>query len=408
MQRAALCTECEEAIMGLSVTTNIAAMTAHRHLSTSSDAMSTSLRRLSSGYRITRASDDAAGLAISEGLRSQIGGMTQAVRNTQDGINVVQTAEGALNETTSILQRMRDLAVQAANTGALNGEATASIQEEIGQLRDELTRVAETTSYDGTPLLDGSYTGTFQVGANAGETIVVNLDRAVGAGGLGLDGVDVTVTSGAQLTATVTPAVSAAAGTPASGRLVLAGDFNAPDGTAFAGLTGTISYAGKSLDLAKVDYSGATTAQDFLDALNAAAVSVFGTAHTPITTTSTALYFTGDVPGAGSTDADATMLTPAYTPAQSATTTVSTIDAALRRVSWARADLGAVQNRFEHTIRNLNVSIENTAASESRIRDTDMAAEMTRFSRNQVLIQAGTSMLAQATQSTQSVLKLLG
>src|ERR1700712_3143548 len=143
--------------MVMSVNTNIAAMNAYRNLSTTNDAMSKSLERLSSGYRINKASDDAAGLAISEGLRSQIGGMTQAVRNTQDGTSVVQTAEGALNETTSILQRMRDLSVQASNSGSLNDDAKSSIQKEIGQLKQELSRIADTTTFNGTKLLDGQY-----------------------------------------------------------------------------------------------------------------------------------------------------------------------------------------------------------------------------------------------------------
>src|SRR3954462_1243250 len=150
--------------MGMSVNTNVAAINAYRNLSNTQNSMSKSLERLSSGYRINKAADDAAGLAISEGLRSQIGGLTQAVRNTQDGVSVVQTAEGALSETTSVLQRMRDLAVQAANRGSLNDDARAGIQSELDQLTGELTRIADTTTFNGTALLDGSYDGTFQVG----------------------------------------------------------------------------------------------------------------------------------------------------------------------------------------------------------------------------------------------------
>jgi flagellin len=271
--------------MGLSVQTNVAAMNAYRNLSTSNDAMATSLERLSSGYRINRAADDAAGLAISEGLRSQIGGLTQAVRNTQDGISVVQTAEGALDETTSILQRMRDLAVQASNGGALNSAAKDNIQKEVLQLQSELTRISDTTNFNGTKLLQGDYAGSFQVGADAGQTIEVTIGD-MSATGLAVDTVDV-------------------------------------------GSTG--------------DPSGAITA----------------------------------------------------------------IDDAIALVSAQRADLGAFQNRFDHTINNLNVAIENTTASESRIRDTDMASEMTSYTSNQVLVQAGTAMLSQANSSTQSILKLL-
>ena len=150
--------------MGLRVNTNIAALNAYRNLSVTDGQMSKSLEKLSSGFRINRAADDAAGLAISEGLRSQIGGLKVAVRNTQDGISVVQTAEGALTETHSILQRMRDLSVQASNSGGLNDDAKGNIQSEIGQLKAELDRIANTTTFNGKKLLDGSFTANFQVG----------------------------------------------------------------------------------------------------------------------------------------------------------------------------------------------------------------------------------------------------
>src|ERR1700712_1892535 len=153
--------------MGLSVVTNIGALTTTHQLSRTNDAMTSSLRALSSGYRINQASDDAAGLGISEGLRSQIRGMTQAVRNTQDGISVLQLADGALSESTSVLQRIRDLAVQASNDGALNTDAKAAIQKEVDQLKSQFDMVSATTQFDGTRLLDGSYNRLFQVGANA-------------------------------------------------------------------------------------------------------------------------------------------------------------------------------------------------------------------------------------------------
>src|SRR6195952_4694500 len=187
--------------MVMSVNTNIAAMNAYRNLSTTQNSMSKSLERLSSGFRINRAADDAAGLAISEGLRSQIGGLTPAVRKTQDGTSVVQTAEGALSESTSILQRMRDLSVQASNSGSLNGTATASIQKEIGQLNQELDRIAGTTTFNGTKLLDGTFNGSFQVGANSGQTINVTIGTAMGSTGLGVNGVDVTAVGGYTPTA---------------------------------------------------------------------------------------------------------------------------------------------------------------------------------------------------------------
>src|SRR3712207_7864596 len=178
--------------MCLRVNNNIAAFNAYRNLNVTDGAMSKALEELSSGLRSNRAADDAAGLAISEGLRSQIGGLKVAVRNAQDGVAVVQTAEGALTETHSILQRMRDLAVQAANSGGLNDDAKGNIQSEVVQLKAELDRIANTTTFNGKKLLDGSYTANFQVGANAGETIGVNIATAMGAAGLGVSGVDVT------------------------------------------------------------------------------------------------------------------------------------------------------------------------------------------------------------------------
>ncbi|NIH70194.1 flagellin N-terminal helical domain-containing protein [Modestobacter marinus] len=393
--------------------TNTSAMAAHRHLARTDGALHRSLERLSSGHRVNRAADDAAGLGISEGLRAQIGGMARAVRNTQDGISLVQTAEGALAETTALLQRMRDLAVQAANDGGLDAHATRAIQGEVDQLKAELDRIAGTTTFNGRRLLDGTYRGTFQVGADVGETLTVVIGSAadgVDVAGLGLSGVDVSDPSGAAPTATVTPAVSDAEGTPSAGRLALAGDFTTTGSYAagFRGLSGTISYAGRTFDLASVDYTGAVTATDHITALNLAARPALGTATYPFVGTGSALYFTGDVPAPASTAADAVALTPAYTARTGPGGALPVIDAALSRVSSLRADLGAVQNRMEHTIARLGVSIENTTAAESRIRDTDMAAEMTVFARNQVLSQAGTAMLAQANQTPRAVLELLG
>jgi flagellin-like hook-associated protein FlgL len=418
--------------MGMSVNTNVAAMNAYRNLSVTNDSMSKSLERLSSGYRINKASDDAAGLAISEGLRSQIGGMTQAVRNTQDGTSVVQTAEGALNETTSILQRMRDLSVQASSTGSLNDDAKSSIQKEITQLKSELTRISTTTTFNGTKLLDGSYKGTFQVGANAGETISVNIGKAMDASTLGVGGVDVTGNgkytngaSGAGSVATTNPTGTTKASlaiTKATGEA----DFDA-NVSAFKNLTGQISFGGKTFDLGSVDYSGVTGADDAAKAtnalakLNAAAKDALGLTTAPFTASTGTLTFAvgdavdgytaasgGAVGGTNQTAAQTAAATPTFSGATGASNAINAIDAAIKTVSAQRADLGAISNRFEHTVNNLNVAIENTTASESRIRDTDMASEMTNFTRAQVLTQAGTSMLAQANQSTQSILKLLG
>jgi flagellin-like hook-associated protein FlgL len=414
--------------VGLSVNTNIAAMNAYRNLSTTNNAMSKSLERLSSGFRINRAADDAAGLAISEGLRSQIGGLTQAVRNTQDGTSVVQTAEGALSESTSILQRMRDLSVQASNSGSLNTTATTSIQKEIGQLKQELDRIASTTTFNGTNLLDGTYNKSFQVGANAGQTINVTIGTGMDSNGLNVAGVDVTAVGaytnqGAAANGAV---VTTAATAGANGSLAIQG---ATTGQDFAGasfnvasfqsLTGSISFGGKSLDLGSVQYSSTDTAATALTKLNTAAATAFGlaTGSTPFGAATNTLTFTAPINVAGYTDGagalsssvgDIAKATPTFTAGTGASAAITAIDNAITQVSSVRADLGAKQNRFDHTINNLNTTIENTTASESRIRDTDMASEMTNFTRTQVLTQAGTAMLAQANQSTQSILKLLG
>src|SRR5690606_38757880 len=303
----------EEHVMAMSVQNNVSAMNAYRNLTNTQNNLSSSLEKLSSGFRINRAADDAAGLAISEGLRSQIGGLNVAVRNAQDGISVVQTAEGALNESHAILQRMRDLSVQAANTGSLSDTAKGNIQSELDQLAEGLDDIASQTQFNGTKLLDGSYDGTFQVGANEGETISVTIQND-----LGLD-----------------------------------------DG---AGQTGGMSAAG--LGVAELRLADKAATDD----------------------------------GAGNT-----------TPFVGAnpTAAITAIDTAIEAVSKVRSDLGAKQNRLDHTINNLQVSVENLTASESRIRDTDMANEMVSYTSSNILQQAGTSMLAQANQMPQSILSLL-
>lgn len=423
--------------MGLRVNTNIAALNAYRNLSVTDGQMSKSLEKLSSGFRINRAADDAAGLAISEGLRSQIGGLKVAVRNTQDGISVVQTAEGALTETHSILQRMRDLSVQASNSGGLNDDAKGNIQSEVVQLKAELDRIANTTTFNGKKLLDGSYTANFQVGANAGETIGVNIATAMSAAGLNVAGVDVTgsgkytnqaaAASGAVVTTTATSGANASLAISSSSAAVFAGGTTHAD--AYKSLEGTISFGGKSLDLASVDYSNvdndnnaATVGTDaqHLAALEKAGRAAFGLPATGGTNLFShaggVLTFTaptnvaGFTDGAGAIDGTAASIakaTPTFSAASGATSAISALDAAIKTVSTTRADLGAIQNRFDHTINNLNVAVENLTASESRIRDADMAQEMVQFTRNQILSQAGTSMLAQANQASQGVLSLL-
>ncbi len=297
--------------MGLRVNNNIAALNAYRNLSVTDGQMSKSLEKLSSGFRINRAADDAAGLAISEGLRSQIGGLKVAVRNTQDGISVVQTAEGALTETHSILQRMRDLSVQAANDGGLNTEAKKNIQSEITQLKAEINRISDTTTFNGKKLLDGTFSAAFQVGANKGETITLAVG-SVGAGmdttGLGVNGVDVTTAS--ALTVTQVGAIADDQGTPTAGTNVITGDFS--QAATFDTLKGTIAANGKTFDLSSVKYLTSDTAAQRLTKLNAAAQTALGTVSgTPFTVqTTVSITFTGDTPAVGSTAAQAAKASP--------------------------------------------------------------------------------------------------
>lgn len=390
--------------MALSINQNIAALNSYRNLSNTQNDLSKSLEKLSSGLRINRAADDAAGLAISEGLRAQIGGTKQAVRNAQDGISVVQTAEGALTETHSILQRMRTLSVQAANDGGLSETAKGNIQDEMDQLKTELTRISDTTQFNGTKLLDGNYSGTFQVGANTSDQdkITVDLKRTGGLSATGLDvnGIDVTKVASDASTAVVTNAVAGTAGS-------VAVTADTTDLEALKALNGTVTVGSKSFDLASVDYAGVTDAAGALAAITAAAAKVFGTSVTVAAAGTTGVSFTGATPAATATASEVAAASPVFSQKSGAVEAIDKIDAAITDVSKVRSQLGAVQNRFDHTINNLNVAVENLTSSESRIRDTDMASEMVSFTRAQILSQAGTAMLAQAKSIPQSVLQLL-
>jgi flagellin len=405
--------------MGLRINQNIAAMNAYRNLSVTSGQMEKSLERLSSGFRINRAADDAAGLSISEGLRSQIGGLKVAVRNSQDAISVVQTAEGALTETTSILQRMRDLAVQASNGGSQDAKAQAAAQTEFSQLQGELDRIAKTTQFGGQKLLDvgvngsSGYSGNFQVGAN--NTTDDRIDVALTAAAFGTP-----VTAAAATAATV--AGTAVPGTYTGGTLTLSVDggasFNVTvaDDTAAATVASAINTAyqtasGSSGNIATVsggaitltsETTGATSSIQVATSSTDSLTTALGFAET--TTAGTAQVF-GTATGFDS--AGLGVSGQSLTSTANARAAIDYVDNAISNVSTARAQLGAYQNRFEHTINNLNVAVENLSASESRIRDTDMASEMVSFTRSQILSQAGTAMLAQANSAPQGVLQLL-
>ncbi|NMX20797.1 flagellin [Mobiluncus mulieris] len=500
-----------------------------------------SLEKLSSGFRINRAADDAAGLAISEGLRSQVRGNRQAVRNAQDGISLVQTAEGALNEVHSILQRMRVLAVQGANDSN-DSKSRNNIKAELVQLRDELNRIGSVTNFNGTKLLNGDASGNnamkFQVGANGTENdrIVVDFkdadvtaisqfmtkngqvsnvqeatSAAVGEGSytLNMEGKLIHFTMGAAdklsekfeaaLKASgvdgvvagakdeIKTAVAFKAGTELAEKTftltigadefkykVTAADAAKANGASshavMDGLMQEIKRQGKEQQFQLTEEGGNVTLKD-LRGKGAPIVNVKLSADVDgavdgkkanenllggerLGTTPTrgfvfgiddnnktiklsradgkaididmshSLTKLGDTPGKGDADVAWTVskkIDPNVTgnyltqdidtlsvkDHESAQLLINTLDDKINSVSTARSNLGAIQNRFEHTITNLNVAVENLAASESRIRDTDMAQEMMQFTRNQILSQAGTSMLAQANQVPQGVLSLL-
>ncbi len=373
--------------MGLRINQNIAAMNAYRNLSVNDGAMSKSLEKLSSGFRINRAADDAAGLAISEGLRSQIGGLKVAVRNAQDGVSVVQTAEGALTETHSILQRMRDLAVQSANDSN-DADSRAAISAEATALNAELDRIAGKTTFNNVKLLDGNYQGKlFQVGYAAGDTIQVDVTAAgaSAAKSTWANGAAVLGAGAATFTqnGVVVTTAALAASTDANN---IASQLNA-DANFASSFRASVNESGGLVVESTTGLAGAIAAGGTLNAAG-----------------------TNDVAGAGGAGFDSIGLGVSGIDLNSqagANSAITSLDTAIKSVSTARANLGALQNRFEHTINNLNVAVENLSASESRIRDTDMAQEMVQFTRAQILSQAGTAMLAQANSAPQSVLQLL-
>lgn len=300
---------------------NISALNTHRNLTFNNAQASKNLEKLSSGYKINRAGDDAAGLAISEKMRGQIRGLDMATKNAQDSVSLIQTAEGALAETHSILQRMRELAVQSANDTNVSADRDA-IQLEIKSLAKEITRISTDTEFNTQKLLNGDFGGKVKSGAS------FDINNATTAGG-------------------------------------------------------------------KVFHIGANSGQSInlsIGNMSATALGVDAISGTPT-----------QIGSAGTVGAGISVSTQS-----AADNSISIIDSAIRRVSETRASLGAVQNRLEHTINNLGTTSENLTAAESRIRDTDMAKEMMGFTKNNILMQAAQSMLAQANQQPQGVLQLLG
>ena len=382
---------------------NIAAINSYRNLGVNQSGLNKNLEKLSSGYKINRAGDDAAGLAISESMRSQINGLNQAVNNANDAIGLIQTAEGALTEVHSMLQRMTTLATQAAN-GTYNSVARGNLQSEVDELLNEIDRIANYTDFNGIkPLADitkgNAGVMTFQIGPTSGETIKVTGQPMT------VFGIDAAI-RGIKLTAGMKGELETFFGIDDKGN---------PNGTpeskyfTFDKETGSVRLKPfESLDSSAVKPSfGGTAGTDkwssgqvkgtaYAKAAYEELINKLGTfknAAAPNGVTGTYTFLLG--------------LNVGLTTTNKANQAIDTINKAINEVSSYRAKLGAAQNRLEHTINNLEVTSENITSAESRIRDTDMADEITAFTKNNILLQASQSMLAQSNSIPQSILSLL-
>ena len=364
--------------MAMVVQHNLTAMNANRQLGVTTSAQAKSSEKLSSGYRINRAGDDAAGLKISEKMRSQIRGLDKASSNAQDGVSLIQTAEGALNEAHSILQRMNELAVQGANDTNQSIDRDA-INEELDALTTELDRISETTQFNKQNLLDGTFSDKkLQVGANAGQKIEITIG-SMNAKAIGLSKTIVPKQSG----------YFKATGLKTS-KYATSGSVRKSIGSVAAKNATMIKKANNGIDATGMGYaktSYGTSASLKLCIAKTASKNAVMKLKNSVASQS----FTG-------------AKVDNY---EIANATITKIQDAINNVSSQRSALGALQNRLEHTIANLDNVSENTSSAESRIRDTDMASEMVNYSKNNILAQAGQSMLAQANQSTQGVLSLL-
>lgn len=396
--------------MGMVVQHNLTAMNANRQLGVTSGAQAKSAEKLSSGYKINRAGDDAAGLKISEKMRSQIRGLDKASDNAQDGISLIQTAEGALNESHSILQRMNELAVQGANDTNQSIDRDA-INQELDALTEELNRISETTQFNKQNLLDGNFKDkNLQVGANAKQKIAISID-CMNADALGL-GKETVKQGGNTPTKVVYNGMSfeyktsmtvgsnkksaiAAFQKSISKKVGSAGNFIAQ----YDDTTGSIYYKA-TIDGKEKRFASATTAQkSYLADQKAIVEKAINDDFQKYVKTSKASATAG-----GNGEIRNKARVDDY---EAANNTITYVQNAINTVSTQRSALGALQNRLEHTVANLDNVSENTQSAESRIRDTDMASEMVQYSKNNILAQAGQSMLAQANQSTQGVLSLL-
>lgn len=382
------------------INTNVMSLNAQRNLSTSGGALATALQRLSSGLRINSAKDDAAGLAIAERFTTQIRGLNQAARNANDGISLAQTGEGALAEITNNLQRIRELAVQSANSTNSASDREA-LNQEVEQRLAEIERVASQTSFNGQKILDGSFgTAAFQVGANAGETISIGLNTsmkkdAIGQVAVATGTVDVTDPDADPDTDDFVSADAPLA--------IVDDDFTIAvgDGDAVQ-LTGDYESVQELVDAINSKVAGASA---WIDGDNHVVIAS-SEDLTIVTDNDAATLLAGVADAAVADDTDFLTAISVET-AGDANNTIVRVDAALTSVSSLRSTLGAIQNRFESTITNLTTAAENLTASRSRIQDADFAQETAALTRAQILQQAGTAILAQANAVPQNVLSLL-
>ncbi|MDD3492932.1 MAG: flagellin [Candidatus Thermoplasmatota archaeon] len=419
------------------INNNVMALNAWRNLFSTTSGLTKSMEKLSSGFRINRAGDDAAGLAISEKMRGQIAGLKAASKNAQDGISLIQTAEGAMNEVHAMLKRMEELAVQAANDTNTAGDR-AKLQDEMDQLSQEIARIGGTTEFNTLKLLNGTFESkdiVFHVGANEGQNLRIRIadarSHSLGLAPSGRFDVAATVTNAAgdfKADAVYTVGKNASdqyalydenglqVATSANGLTYTSANsdtlvFTDPvisgsvtmNSTA-DGATGTATVTNDGLEAGVYQVSGT----DLVDQNGTVVASWNATATNYQDAAGNVLFdpATGDLSAAGVTQV--TIGGVDISTQEAADAALPTIREALETVSTQRSLLGATQNRLEHTISNLEVAAENLQAAESRIRDVDMASEMATFTKHQVLLQAGTAMLAQANSVPQSVLQLLG
>ncbi|EMV9368587.1 flagellin [Vibrio alginolyticus] len=376
--------------MAINVNTNVSAMTAQRYLNQAADGQQKSMERLSSGYKINSAKDDAAGLQISNRLNAQSRGLDMAVKNANDGISIAQVAEGAMNESTNILQRMRDLSLQSANGSNSKAERVA-IQEEVTALNDELNRIAETTSFGGNKLLNGTYgTQSFQIGADSGEAVMLSMGNLRS---------DTSAMGGKSYAAEEGKDASWTVGEKTEFKMSYTNKQGEEKELSISAKQGDDIEQLATYINGQNDDVKASVGEDGKLQIFASSQKVEGDVE-----------FSGNLAdeiGFGGPK-DVTVKDIDVTTVAGSQEAVAVIDGALKSVDSQRASLGAFQNRFNHAISNLDNINENVNASKSRIKDTDYAKETTAMTKSQILQQASTSILAQAKQSPSAALSLLG